>query len=612
MSLLKNSEVNSRARAASLKENSTSVAIIGLAISMGASSVLLPRQGNEAKAAEPQGAEPPATATPLSASVTGETPVPQKATQVLQLAQSDAVSASTPSKLEPSPFTGETPMPDLAPFALPHTTDWHVSKTYHVNALDAAVSKPTASEPPTNLQNVAAIPSGAQFQLPQAPLSIPEIPMLPGRAQVFGPPLSPVARKDATVPHFAIAPDSAQAVSGTAKVQTPAVAHQVKPGDPPDAIAQREGVSRDQRVVIPSKTPTSESPTPTASGVAVPSRAATITNPVDASYKPPAWEAIPKLPLVVEPEAHSSAGIYQSKSGETLSTTLPASNVYGAQLRQANQIEDSQRKLYAERLRDELNQMREKFGTQTEGQLKPIANLPIKGVTPTVTAASNNQSRSGQYINPEFNPREYNQASQRKNQAIPLSSFASIRIKVPAPDTPSTYPPMAAVPPKGTDFYDPALQPPVGQTVAPQFPFPGSNPYRPSIPGNFNGYMWPTRGVLTSGYGMRWGRMHRGIDIAAPIGTPVLAAADGVVIYAHWNAGGYGNLVDIQHPDGSITRYGHNNRILVREGQLVQQGQQIAEMGSTGHSTGPHCHFEVHPYGRGAVNPIALLPPRIS
>jgi YD repeat-containing protein len=102
--------------------------------------------------------------------------------------------------------------------------------------------------------------------------------------------------------------------------------------------------------------------------------------------------------------------------------------------------------------------------------------------------------------------------------------------------------------------------------------------------------------------------MHSGIDIAAPIGTPIMAAAGGVVITAGWNDGGYGNLVEIRHPDGSVTLYAHNDRILVREGQQVAQGEQVSEMGTTGFSTGPHLHFEVHPNGAGAVNPIAMLP----
>ncbi len=125
---------------------------------------------------------------------------------------------------------------------------------------------------------------------------------------------------------------------------------------------------------------------------------------------------------------------------------------------------------------------------------------------------------------------------------------------------------------------------------------------------NFTGYQWPTRGMITSGYGRRWGRMHKGIDIASSIGTPVVAAAPGEVVSAGWNSGGYGNLVVIRHADGSETLYGHNNRVLVRVGQIVHQGEEISEMGSTGHSTGPHLHFEVHPNGGAAVNPIAFLP----
>jgi murein DD-endopeptidase MepM/ murein hydrolase activator NlpD len=113
---------------------------------------------------------------------------------------------------------------------------------------------------------------------------------------------------------------------------------------------------------------------------------------------------------------------------------------------------------------------------------------------------------------------------------------------------------------------------------------------------------------LSSGYGRRWGRMHRGIDIAAPIGTPIVASAPGEVIAAGWNSGGYGNLVKIRHPDGSVTFYAHNSRVLVRTGEEVAQGQQISEMGSTGRSTGPHLHFEVRPNGQNPVNPIAFLP----
>ena len=135
-------------------------------------------------------------------------------------------------------------------------------------------------------------------------------------------------------------------------------------------------------------------------------------------------------------------------------------------------------------------------------------------------------------------------------------------------------------------------------------PLPSSEEYLPKA---FNGYAWPARGVLTSGYGWRWGRLHAGVDIAAPIGTPVVAAASGEVIEAGWNSGGYGNLIELQHLDGSVTLYAHNNRILVNVGQRVNQGEQIGEMGSTGYSTGPHVHFEIHPKGHSAVDPMAFL-----
>lgn len=143
------------------------------------------------------------------------------------------------------------------------------------------------------------------------------------------------------------------------------------------------------------------------------------------------------------------------------------------------------------------------------------------------------------------------------------------------------------------------------QTIALKLPpLPPSEEY---LPNAFDGYIWPAQGALTSGYGYRWGRLHAGIDIAAPVGTPIFAAASGEVIEAGWNSGGYGNLVKLQHLDGSVTLYAHNERILVNLGQKVDQGEQISEMGSTGYSTGSHLHFEIHPLGQAAVNPIAYL-----
>ena len=129
------------------------------------------------------------------------------------------------------------------------------------------------------------------------------------------------------------------------------------------------------------------------------------------------------------------------------------------------------------------------------------------------------------------------------------------------------------------------------------------------LPNAFDGYIWPAQGVLTSGYGWRWGRMHRGIDIGAPIGTPIVAAAAGKVIGAGWHSG-YGNLIKLEHLDGSITYYAHLDNFMVTHGQQVKQGEQIAEMGNTGYSTGSHLHFEVRLRGHTAIDPLALLDPR--
>ena len=119
------------------------------------------------------------------------------------------------------------------------------------------------------------------------------------------------------------------------------------------------------------------------------------------------------------------------------------------------------------------------------------------------------------------------------------------------------------------------------------------------------GFIWPADGVVTSGFGMRWGRMHEGIDIAAPIGTAIWAAAAGTVIHAGWLSG-YGSLVVVDHGNGLATAYAHASAILVVLGQQVSQGETIALVGSTGHSTGPHLHFEVRINGV-AVDPLLYL-----
>lgn len=119
----------------------------------------------------------------------------------------------------------------------------------------------------------------------------------------------------------------------------------------------------------------------------------------------------------------------------------------------------------------------------------------------------------------------------------------------------------------------------------------------------------PAEGVLTSPFGPRWGSFHSGIDIANSLGTPIVAVLDGEVIDAG-PASGYGQWVRLRHEDGTITVYGHMETIDVTVGQHVTAGQKIAGMGSRGFSTGVHLHFEAHPGGGAAVDPIPWLAER--
>jgi murein DD-endopeptidase MepM/ murein hydrolase activator NlpD len=120
-----------------------------------------------------------------------------------------------------------------------------------------------------------------------------------------------------------------------------------------------------------------------------------------------------------------------------------------------------------------------------------------------------------------------------------------------------------------------------------------------------SGFVWPCEGIVVSGFGVRWGRMHEGIDIACAYGAPVHAAAAGTVIYAGWMQG-YGNLVVLDHGNGISTAYAHASAILVSVGQSVGQGDEVSLVGATGHATGPHLHFEVRVNGV-AVDPLSYL-----
>jgi murein DD-endopeptidase MepM/ murein hydrolase activator NlpD len=245
----------------------------------------------------------------------------------------------------------------------------------------------------------------------------------------------------------------------------------------------------------------------------------------------------------------------------------------------ANTKEATDTDIYISKLRQDIIELRTKYQQQS-------GNNEITFVKPTIlNQESTTNTPVPNAVVEEANETETNTSLQEQSQEQSIAS---------AP-TPAVNYNSLLVLPKNQGFV-PALPP----LASPE-------EYLPDNP-IFDGYMWPAKGALTSGYGWRGGRMHQGIDIAAPIGTPIMAAASGEVIFAGWNSGGYGNLVQLKHPDGSITFYAHNNRLLVSNGQKVKQGELIAEMGSTGRSTGPHLHFEIRPNGTTAINPIARLP----
>ncbi len=117
----------------------------------------------------------------------------------------------------------------------------------------------------------------------------------------------------------------------------------------------------------------------------------------------------------------------------------------------------------------------------------------------------------------------------------------------------------------------------------------------------------PIKGAtFTSGYGWRWGRLHQGDDFGTPIGTPLHAMSSGTIAFAGVQ-GGYGNKVEIQYWDGTVSVFGHMSSIAVSVGDKVAPGDIVGASGNTGHSTGPHLHLEIHPHGGAAIDPAPWL-----
>ncbi|MBM3382782.1 MAG: M23 family metallopeptidase [Betaproteobacteria bacterium] len=148
-------------------------------------------------------------------------------------------------------------------------------------------------------------------------------------------------------------------------------------------------------------------------------------------------------------------------------------------------------------------------------------------------------------------------------------------------------------------------------TRNPSSPAPDVPQQSPS-PGSQNAeqrFAWPTQsGVVTSGFGQRFGVLHEGIDIALLTGSPILASAAGHIAFAGWSSAGFGNLIRLAHPDNFETRYAHNSDLLdMTVGKVILAGDQIAKSGNTGLSTGSHLHFEIRTRGK-AVDPMYHLP----
>jgi murein DD-endopeptidase MepM/ murein hydrolase activator NlpD len=153
----------------------------------------------------------------------------------------------------------------------------------------------------------------------------------------------------------------------------------------------------------------------------------------------------------------------------------------------------------------------------------------------------------------------------------------------------------------------PRAPPPGGQTRPP--PKQSAAPPPITVPEQYSGAMrWPLDAyIVSSEYGERWGKMHKGMDMAAHVGEPVYAIADGEVIYAGDGLSGYGNVVILRHDRKTTSLYAHNSELKVKQGDQVTKGTLVALLGNTGHSTGPHVHFEIRD-GDVAVNPRNVLP----
>ena len=622
----------------------TSAAMIGLAaISMGAYSLLAPQQGDAAAAAEPIAAETiPTVSNPSEVAVIQS--VPEVA--------SAAMAPSIVQTVEHTVQEGQTL--------------WKIAKFYQVDVQRLAAANHLRSSAVLYVGQVLQVPiDGQTAQLPMsqevgqlAPDSVATFPTEPVFIIASSQPgtyASPAeaqqllkSRQDVAVANLKQERDrlklslaelkSEESKNASKSVQANAhqslgkeaaslVSYQISPGDTLTAIAQTHGISSSELAKINQltnpnllevnqfiKVPQSQAVSPLSSDAALIQVPSSMPSELPQAASVP-LPTVPSLATVTSSnpvvlpstEVTTPIGVGGDAPQVALNPARSAGQSYTGIQAPANVRQDDGQ--YVSSLVTEIIKLREKYQSKPVSvRDRPQSFAPAQALVPASLSPTGNHR-----VNPEFKPSRNLESLQAELRSLQsdrtAASGSQTKTNSLAADASKPKAQTVAMAPAGSESYAPLVRSSVGKMVSPSLPPIGKpDAYLPGNSGKFNGYIWPAKGMLTSGYGWRWGRMHKGVDIAAPVGTPVVAAAPGKIITAGWNDGGYGNLVEVQHADGSVTLYGHNSRILVKVGQTVAQGQQIADMGSTGFSTGPHSHFEVHLPGQGAVNPVAHLP----
>jgi murein DD-endopeptidase MepM/ murein hydrolase activator NlpD len=226
----------------------------------------------------------------------------------------------------------------------------------------------------------------------------------------------------------------------------------------------------------------------------------------------------------------------------------------------------------------------QKFGDQQWYQKSKEAST--KAVAVTETTASKAFTRMQKYLAEKDVLKTFQDAGEHSETAVLGVLHKSGMASTPVP------PPAGGTAPPKKHGVAPSVAPPVT-----------------TVPEQYAGSLrWPLDAyIVSSEFGDRWGKVHKGMDMAADVGEPVYAIADGEVIYAGDGLRGYGNVVILRHDRKTSSLYAHNSELKVKQGDHVTQGTLIALLGSTGHSTGPHVHFEIRD-GDTAVNPRTVLP----